>query len=1252
MEKQNLRDLIQGFDFPFEKSNFEQWLVGNQKRLNWFFHREGKRLTCLLLFDKKSAAAVHIFSDGELKVESPSENQGERALAFICLLLKGELPYPWDFIVDQAVHAKVIKAFVGLDNLSFKGSILDLNGNSSTGIQRAFNIEGYHEVNDYALVEDYLFSRFVEQGREPYPCHVLKGDKANAFYAFFNSLLSKRKFSALSQLETVYLVFSDKTLISLLDFYFHPYSALLDEHFLEALSFETSNLDLDLYFFTENYSGSQENNFAKSFLEQTLESDKSVWFVRNIAKKNLEFLQVKGFGGQGKSQWSLNHDSGGISLNCRPSDEYEGSLHLGSSRYYNTYTKSIFHATLKDELAFWRSKGLRLEGMTFYVPQDTDVDDLLYWVDLFNTKFHQSLSLEVLRANDEKIGFVADLVDKKQGRVEFSLLYQGERVGFPRYVFGKTFNAFASGLGACFYEDNKELAPRSKGTKRQNTLKLLRHAGFFHLAFHECVKAMEEGINEKKLIETLKELALAAVLKQIHARPKFNELWSREFGPKAAKLLAEFVANFMRQKPTSYTFQSSEGIFDCDLTLLIPKLNGFLSEFFKNSLGEDILTKSRFKELSIGEDGASFFLEGAIAGILLSEAPEGCQVLLEGKELESLTEADLRSVFKADSSNKEAIDWFELHPEVFLKGKRVDNPEDLIFHGPGCVEHGGRFYLIPKKTLPKMKWLDYFWKKLASNRSKKSFSWDAKIEQIPKNETLELLAMREAGIEIEANEQLQKLFAAFDEMKERKAAGSFSLPLKPFQKIGAQWMLDLHGLGLGGILADDMGLGKTVQSIGALEALREKGQMGHCLVVVPTSLTYNWISEVEKFAPAIPVFNFSGQKRDKHEEFLKNNPHSLTVITYGLFARNCKNLENDAQWNIVLFDEAQNLKNITATRTGYARKFPCRTKFCLTGTPMENHFGEFYSLIDLSVPGALGSYSEFMKVYNFKASKGVDFDKMRHNIEYLKLKTKPLVMRRTKENILTELPDKMETTLKLEFEKKQEKIYRDIAIAYNKKIKEVVDAKGDAKSQLEILSAILRLRQACSYPQALPEIKYDEQPPKLEALFGQIDQVTQEGHKSLVFTNFKSTLDAIQLGLKQQGIQCFVISGATPKAKREKILKEFEQSTEAAVLGMTLKTGGVGLNLTCANYVFHVEPWWNPAAEAQATDRAHRMGQTRKVQVYRYIMKDSIEEKIELLKSRKSLAIESLLSEDSEKIAKNSLSGSGLTFKDFQYLLS
>jgi SNF2 family DNA or RNA helicase len=262
-----------------------------------------------------------------------------------------------------------------------------------------------------------------------------------------------------------------------------------------------------------------------------------------------------------------------------------------------------------------------------------------------------------------------------------------------------------------------------------------------------------------------------------------------------------------------------------------------------------------------------------------------------------------------------------------------------------------------------------------------------------------------------------------------------------------------------------------------------------------------------------------------------------------------------------------------------------------------------------------------------------------------------LLLRRKKEAILSELPTKTESKIVLSFEKQQMKIYRDIAISWNDRIQEKLSGGEKANAQLEMLTALLRLRQACSCPQILPDTNYRQKSPKLAQVIESIGDLIVKGESVLIFTNFLSTLKILVNHLDQAGVENFSICGETPGGTRKKILAAFNQSPKASVLAMTLKTGGVGLNLTKANYVFHFEPWWNPAAENQGTDRVHRLGQEKHVHVYRYIMKDSVEEKIETFKTRKYQAFSALF-EEGDSIDAASYGNSGISSADFAYLLS
>ena len=267
---------------------------------------------------------------------------------------------------------------------------------------------------------------------------------------------------------------------------------------------------------------------------------------------------------------------------------------------------------------------------------------------------------------------------------------------------------------------------------------------------------------------------------------------------------------------------------------------------------------------------------------------------------------------------------------------------------------------------------------------------------------------------------------------------------------------------------------------------------------------------------------------------------------------------------------------------------------------------------DLIVPGSLGELSDFREKYVNPVRV------LRDDIEFLKLKSRPLLMRRTKSQVMAQLPPKIETTIKLPFEEAQKKIYRDIASSYNEQIRSQIASVGESKMQLQMLTALLRLRQACSDPSAIPGVKYDGEPPKITTLIEAVSQICEEGESALVFTQFLATFERIKSALGAASIPYFDISGADSRLAREKKLRAFQEEKRGSVMLMTLKTGGVGLNLVKASYVFHIEPWWNPAVENQATDRAHRIGQQSMVQVFRYLIKESVEEKIEILKDVKA----------------------------------
>ncbi len=629
--------------------------------------------------------------------------------------------------------------------------------------------------------------------------------------------------------------------------------------------------------------------------------------------------------------------------------------------------------------------------------------------------------------------------------------------------------------------------------------------------------------------------------------------------------------------------------------------------------------------------------------------PYGFKIFFRDQALQELADDEFHMDFVLQSeSDQKFFNWFELNPKFFLRGQEVRADQLLGLGAGGVVEYDGKLYLVPKKQLPSLRRLENFWQKLQSGKTEftKRKNGD-KVYKLPRSQTLELLALRASGVSIRGDHEWKKLCEFYDNLgrssRELKLPKSIKATLKPYQISGIQWLQDLYHLKLGALLADDMGLGKTLQTLSFLDDLREKNEMGQVLIVVPSSLIFNWQDEVEKFTPLLKITIFSNRDLEAISKKLAVKEELVVITTYGLL------VEHEAyftqyKWNILIFDEAQNLKNLNTRRTNAARALNAAFKICLTGTPMENHYGEFFSLVDLLVPGSLGELKEFRR--QFVNTEMISMDQ----IEDLKLKIKPLLLRRTKREILEQLPEKQETKVSIAFEERQKEIYRDIALSYNARVKETMETQGPARVQLQMLTALLRLRQACSDPAALPNVRYDKVPPKLETLVESLKEIVESGESALVFTQFIQTLEHAAKILQQNNIPVFVMHGKVPSKQRQKILSEFSKMSAGAVLIMTLKTGGVGLNLTKASYVFHLEPWWNPSVENQATDRAHRLGQNKAVQVFKYIMHESLEEKIEILKERKDKKFKSLFitSEKHDEIGK----GSGALSKaDFDLLL-
>ena len=425
--------------------------------------------------------------------------------------------------------------------------------------------------------------------------------------------------------------------------------------------------------------------------------------------------------------------------------------------------------------------------------------------------------------------------------------------------------------------------------------------------------------------------------------------------------------------------------------------------------------------------------------------------------------------------------------------------------------------------------------------------------------------------------------------------------LRDYQEKGIRWLQMLHHYGFGGILADDMGLGKTLQTIAFLTSQVTKDS--RVLILAPSGLIYNWADEFEKFAPQLDVAVVHGLKAGR-EEILAES-HQIYVTSYATFRQDSEFYQG-MSFDFLFLDEAQVMKNTQTKIAQTLRQFVVPAVFALSGTPIENHLGELWSIFQIVMPGLLPSKKEFMKLPAERVAQFI----------------KPFVMRRKKEEVLTELPDLIEVVYKNELEDQQKAIYLAQLQQMRERLSQVSDQEFQ-RSRVEILSGLMRLRQICDTP-ALFMDDYQGASGKLDSLRDLLVQVADGGHRVLIFSQFKGMLERIEKELPDLGLTSFKITGSTPAKERQEMTKSFNQGDRDAFL-ISLKAGGVGLNLTGADTVILVDLWWNPAVEAQAIGRAHRMGQKEMVEVYRLVTKGTIEEKIQELQEQKKHLVSQVL---------------------------
>ena len=550
------------------------------------------------------------------------------------------------------------------------------------------------------------------------------------------------------------------------------------------------------------------------------------------------------------------------------------------------------------------------------------------------------------------------------------------------------------------------------------------------------------------------------------------------------------------------------------------------------------------------------------------------------------------------------VDWFELHADVQYEGASAGLPELLsaLKRGEHMVRLGdGTFGILPEEWLQKMG-------PLAGMGESSDGHFRFRRAQAGLLDAL-LAAQPEARCD-ETFARVREHWRSFNGVKPAPQPAGFAGHLRDYQAEGLGWMHFLRQFGFGGCLADDMGVGKTAQVLALLESRRERRIAGELsapsLVVVPRSLVFNWKEEAARFTPALRVLDFTAPSRG-NAEFAG---YDLVLTTYGTLRRDIAQIK-DIEFDTIVLDEAQAVKNADTVSSKAVRLLRGQHRLALSGTPVENHLGELWTLFEFLNPGMLGSSGAFRGADGSMRNPGEETRRM------LAHALRPFILRRTKEQVIRELPPKTEQTIYCELKPVQRKLYDELRQHYRRSL--LGSGSKWEKTKLQVLEALLRLRQAACHPGLLDASRTKEPSAKLDVLWDQVREVIEEGHKALVFSQFTSLLKIVRDRLDGEAISYEYLDGATRDRKAR--VERFQTDDGCRLFLVSLKAGGLGLNLTAADYVFILDPWWNPAAEMQAVDRAHRIGQQHPVFAYRLIARDTVEEKVlELQKSKRNLA--------------------------------
>ena len=564
------------------------------------------------------------------------------------------------------------------------------------------------------------------------------------------------------------------------------------------------------------------------------------------------------------------------------------------------------------------------------------------------------------------------------------------------------------------------------------------------------------------------------------------------------------------------------------------------------------------------------------------------------------------------------IDWFEVNGEADFEGVNVRLPALLKALRKGentIVLDDGTLGMLPEEWIKR-------YRLLAALGEDAGEGMQFGKSQVGLLDAL-LFEMPQVNVD-EAFERARQQMRNFDGVAPADPPASFIGELRPYQRDGLGWMHFLRNFGLNGCLADDMGLGKTVQVLALLEQrrlARKKEEIAPTLVVVPRSLVFNWRQEAGRFAPQLRVLDHAGVDRIRGTDHFTD--YDLILTTYGTL-RNDIAAMKDMRFDYAILDEAQAIKNPNSESAKAARLIRANHRLVLSGTPVQNHLGDLWSIFEFLNPGMLGASRAFTG-----ASSARNPEPETRRI--LATALRPFVLRRTKEQVAKDLPEKLEQTIFCELDKTQRKLYDELKEHYRQSLLNRIATEGLAKSKIQILEALLRLRQAACHPALLDKSRIDEASAKLDTLMPRLAEVVDEGHKAIVFSQFTSFLAIVRKRLDESGQPYEYLDGKT--RDRQERVERFQNDPECKLFLVSLKAGGLGLNLTAAQYVFLLDPWWNPAIEAQANDRAHRIGQTRRVFAYRLIAKDTVEEKVLQLQQTKRDLADAIINADNAVLA-------------------